>query len=110
MRAARLAELAKLVDANKIAASEPAGKVMERMMEVDAPAEKIAADLGLLQVSDDSAVDAAIEAVIAKNPQPLADYRAGKQAAMGALVGMVMKSAKGLNPRVVQERLRQRLG
>jgi aspartyl-tRNA(Asn)/glutamyl-tRNA(Gln) amidotransferase subunit B len=47
--------------------------------------------------------------MIAKNPQPLADYKAGKQAALGALVGMVMKSGKGLNPKVVQERLRQRL-
>jgi aspartyl-tRNA(Asn)/glutamyl-tRNA(Gln) amidotransferase subunit B len=110
IRPNRLAELAKLIDANKIAASEPAGKVMERMMEVDGPAEKIAGELGLLQVSDDSSIDAAIEAVIAKNPQPLQDYRSGKQAAMGALVGMVMKSGKGLNPKVVQERLRQKLG
>jgi aspartyl-tRNA(Asn)/glutamyl-tRNA(Gln) amidotransferase subunit B len=109
LNASRLAELAKLIDANKLAASEPAGKVMERMIEADASPEKIATELGLLQVSDDSAVDAAIEAVIAKNPPPLADYRAGKQAAMGALVGMVMKSAKGLNPKVVQERLRQKL-
>jgi aspartyl-tRNA(Asn)/glutamyl-tRNA(Gln) amidotransferase subunit B len=109
LRPARLAELAKLIDANKIAAAEPAGKVMERLMEVDAPVEKIAGELGLLQVSDDSSIDAAIDAVIAKNPQPLQDYRAGKQAAMGALVGMVMKSGKGLNPKVVQERLKRRL-
>ena len=65
--------------------------------------------LGLLQLSDDTAIDAAIDAVLAKNPQPLSDYRAGKQAAMGALVGMVMRSAKGLNPKVVQERLKDRL-
>jgi aspartyl-tRNA(Asn)/glutamyl-tRNA(Gln) amidotransferase subunit B len=47
--------------------------------------------------------------VIAQNPPALADFKAGKQAAMGALVGMVMKSAKGLNPKLVQERLRAKL-
>jgi aspartyl-tRNA(Asn)/glutamyl-tRNA(Gln) amidotransferase subunit B len=61
-------------------------------------------------VSDTGAIDAAIDALIASNPRPLQDYKAGKQQAMGALVGMLMKSAKGLNPKVVQERLKARLG
>jgi aspartyl-tRNA(Asn)/glutamyl-tRNA(Gln) amidotransferase subunit B len=47
--------------------------------------------------------------LLAQNPKPVQDYKAGKQAAMGALVGMVMKSAKGLNPKIVQERLKQKL-
>jgi Asp-tRNA(Asn)/Glu-tRNA(Gln) amidotransferase B subunit len=34
----------------------------------------------------------------------------GKQAALGSLVGMVMKSSKGLNPKLVQERLKAKLG
>jgi len=106
----RLAELAQLIDQNQLAASEPAGKVMEAMLERDESPRSLAQSLGLLQLSDDSATDSAIDAVLAKNPQPLQDYRAGKQAAMGALVGMVMKSTKGLNPKVVQERLKQKLG
>ncbi|HEX8520643.1 MAG TPA: Asp-tRNA(Asn)/Glu-tRNA(Gln) amidotransferase subunit GatB [Tepidisphaeraceae bacterium] len=105
----RLAELAKLIDQSKLAAAEPAGKVLEKLLDQDAPAEQVAQDLGLLQSSDTGAVDAAIDTLIAKNPQPLQDYKAGKQAAMGALVGMVMKSTKGLNPKIVQERLRERL-
>jgi aspartyl-tRNA(Asn)/glutamyl-tRNA(Gln) amidotransferase subunit B len=105
----RLAEVAALIDQNKIAAAEPAGKVLERLLETDAPAEQIASELGLIQSSDTGAVDAAIDALIAQNPKPLADYKAGKQAALGALIGMVMKSGKGLNAKVVQERLRQRL-
>ncbi len=105
----RLAELAKLIDASKLAAAEPAGKVLERLLDQDAPAETVAADLGLLQSSDTGAVDAAIDALIAQNPRPLEDFKAGKQAAMGALVGMIMKSTRGLNPKVVQERLRSRL-
>ena len=109
LRPNRLAELAQLIDQNKLAASEPAGKVMEAMLERDESPQSIAQSLGLLQLSDDTAIDAAIDSVLAKNPQPLSDYRAGKQAAMGALVGMVMRSAKGLNPKVVQERLKDRL-
>ena len=54
--------------------------------------------------------DAAIDKLIAENPKSLQDYKAGKQAALGSLMGMVMKSAKGLNPKMVQEALRKRLG
>ena len=106
----RLAEIAKLIDANKLAAAEPAGKVLERLIEKDDSAEAVANELGLLQSSDTSAVDAAIDAIIAQNPKPLQDLKAGRMAAMGALVGMIMKSSKGLNPKVVQERLKAKLG
>lgn len=104
----RVAEIARLIDDNKIAASS-AGAVFDKLIEEDAPAADIAKALGLIQVSDSGAIDSAIDALIASNPQPLQDFRAGKQAAMGALVGMVMKSAKGLNPKLVQERLREKL-
>jgi aspartyl-tRNA(Asn)/glutamyl-tRNA(Gln) amidotransferase subunit B len=106
----RLAELANLVAAGKLAASEPAGLVLEKLLERDAPAEQVAAELGLIQVSDTTAIDAAIDAVVAANPKPLQDYKAGKQSAMGALVGLVMKSGRGLNAKVVQERLKQKIG
>jgi len=109
LRPNRLAELAQLIDQNKLAASEPAGKVMEAMLERDESPQTLAQSLGLLQLSDESAIDSAIDSVLAKNPQPLQDYRSGKQAAMGALVGMVMKSVRGLNPKVVQERLKKKL-
>ncbi len=104
----RVAEIAKLIDANQLAPSS-AGGVFDKLMEEDAPAEQIARSLGLIQTSDTGAIDAAIDELIAKNPPPLVDFRAGKQAAMGALVGMIMKSGKGLNPKIVQERLRQKL-
>jgi aspartyl-tRNA(Asn)/glutamyl-tRNA(Gln) amidotransferase subunit B len=105
----RLAELANLVAGGKLAASEPAGLVLQRLLEKDAPAEQVAAELGLIQVSDTGAIDAAIDAMIAANPKPLADYKAGKQSALGALVGMVMKNGRGLNAKMVQERLKQKL-
>jgi aspartyl-tRNA(Asn)/glutamyl-tRNA(Gln) amidotransferase subunit B len=105
----RLAELANLVAGGKLAASEPAGLVLQKLLEKDAPAEQVAAELGLIQVSDTGAIDTAIDAMIAANPKPLADYKAGKQSALGALVGMVMKNGRGLNAKMVQERLKQKL-
>jgi aspartyl-tRNA(Asn)/glutamyl-tRNA(Gln) amidotransferase subunit B len=105
----RLAEVAKLVDENKVAAAEPAGKVLERLLDSDAPAEQVAGELGLIQSSDGGAVDAAIDALVAQNPKSLQDYKGGKEAALGSLVGMVMKSGKGLNPKAVRERLVERL-
>jgi len=105
----RFAEVAKLIDASKLAASA-AGAVFDKLLEGDAPAEQVAGSLGLIQSSDTGAIDAAIDALIAQNPKSLQDYRAGKQAAFGSLMGMVMKSAKGLNPKLVQERMKAKLG
>jgi aspartyl-tRNA(Asn)/glutamyl-tRNA(Gln) amidotransferase subunit B len=104
----RVAEIAQLIDANQLAPSS-AGAIFDKLVEQDAAPEQIAKSLNLIQSSDTGAIDEAIDALIAKNPPPLADFKAGKQAAMGALVGMIMKSGKGLNPRMVQERLRQKL-
>jgi len=109
--AGRIAEIARLVEAGRIAASkETAGSIIARLAEKDQPAEQAAADLGLIQSNDTGPIDAAIEALIAQNPKSLADYKAGKQAAFGSLVGAIMKSTKGLNPRLVQQRLKERLG
>jgi aspartyl-tRNA(Asn)/glutamyl-tRNA(Gln) amidotransferase subunit B len=105
---ARFAEIAKLLEANKIAAST-AGVLLDKLAEADRPPEALAVELGLMQVSDTSAIDAAIDAMIATNPKSLADYKAGKQSAMGSLIGMVMKNGKGLNPKLVSERLREKL-
>lgn len=105
---ARVAQAAALIDGQKLAAAN-ALPLFEKLLEADAPAEAAAAALGLLQISDHSAIDAAIDAVLAQNPKPLQDYRAGKPSAMGALVGMVMRGGKGLNPKLVQERLKEKL-
>jgi aspartyl-tRNA(Asn)/glutamyl-tRNA(Gln) amidotransferase subunit B len=49
--------------------------------------------------------------VIAANPKPVADIKAGKTKAMQALIGQVMKATKGsANPEVVQKLLKQKLG
>jgi len=71
--------------------------------------EILAASLGLIQTTDVGAIDAAIDELISQNPKSLQDYRGGKQAALGSLVGMTMKLGKGLNAKLVQERLKEKL-
>ena len=106
---ARVAEIARLIDANRIAASS-AGALFDKLADNDAPAEALAAELGLVQVSDAGPIDAAIDALIAENPKSLQDYRGGNKASLNALLGAIMKAGKGLNPKLVRERLVAKLG
>ncbi len=110
IRPVHLGQIAALVSANKIAASKETAKtLLAALAGTDSSAEETATRLGLMQVSDSGAINAAIDALIAQNPKSLQDFKAGRQAALGALVGMVMKSGKGLNPKLVQEQLKKRL-
>ena len=106
--ARRFAQVAQLIDQSKVSVGS-AGAIFDRLLEKDAEPEQLALELGLAQVSDTSAIDAAIDAVLSKNPPALQDFKAGKQAAFNALFGMVMKNAKGLNPKMVQEQLRRKI-
>jgi aspartyl-tRNA(Asn)/glutamyl-tRNA(Gln) amidotransferase subunit B len=102
----RLAEIAALVAAGKLAGNKETAKtVIAALVEQDQPAEQAAAKLGLIQSTDTGEVDTLVDALIAENPKSLQDYVGGKQAARGALIGMIMKRAKGLNAKVVGERL-----
>ena len=67
--------------------------------------DQIVATKGLAIVQDDGAIHNAIAAVIARNAKAVADYRAGKQAAIGALIGQVMRELKGADAQAVRERL-----
>jgi aspartyl-tRNA(Asn)/glutamyl-tRNA(Gln) amidotransferase subunit B len=107
--AARFQEVAAMIDADQLAASS-AGPIFDRLLEDPGKsAAAVAQELGVVQVSDTGEIDAAIDKLIAENSKSLQDYKAGKQAALGSLMGMVMKSAKGLNPKLVQQRLKERL-
>lgn len=65
---------------------------------------------GLRQVSDQSALESIVEQVIAEMPGPAEQFRAGKEGALNALVGGVMKRTRGsANPQVARELLRGRL-
>jgi len=66
---------------------------------------------GLKQISDTGALDAIVAEVLATNPKQVDQYRGGKTAVIGFLVGQVMKASRGqANPGVVNELLRSKLG
>ncbi len=108
LEGAHIAKVAGLMDSNQIAAAS-ALPLLRELSNTDADVEATAQKLGLIQSSDTGPIDAAIDALLAQNLKPVQDYKGGKQAALGSLVGMIMKSTKGLNPKLVQERLKQRL-
>ncbi len=65
---------------------------------------------GLKQISDASAIERIIDEVLAANPGPVAEFRAGKDKAFNSLVGQAMKATKGkANPQQVNEILRRKL-
>ena len=84
--------------------------VLEEMFDSDKKAADIIAEHGFSQISDTSVLDSAVAKIIEANPKPVADYKAGKQAAIGFLVGQVMKETKGqANPGMVKELLEKAL-
>jgi len=73
-------------------------------------ADTIIESRGLKQVSDASAIEPIIDAVLAANPKSVEEFRAGKDKAFNALVGQVMKASKGkANPQQVNDLLRRKL-
>jgi len=65
---------------------------------------------GLKQVSDASAIEPLIDAVLAANQKSVEEFRAGKDKAFNALVGQIMKASKGkANPQQVNDLLRKKL-
>ena len=70
----------------------------------------LAREHGLMQVSDDGAMGAWIDAALAGNPKAVAAVKAGKDAAIGALVGAVMKLSKGqANAQTVGPMIRKKI-
>lgn len=63
------------------------------------------------QVTDTSAIEVVIDAVLAANPDNVASYRGGKTALIGWFVGQVMKQSQGkANPGLVNKLLKEKLG
>ena len=104
-----LADLIREVEAGRVSTTN-AKTVLATAFESGESPQKIIAREGLGQVSDTSAIDAEIDAVVAEFPDQVAEYRGGKAALFGFLVGQVMKRTAGrADARVVNERLRARL-
>jgi aspartyl-tRNA(Asn)/glutamyl-tRNA(Gln) amidotransferase subunit B len=104
-----LAGLLKRVADNTIS-GKIAKDVLEAMWQEGAAADAIIEARGLRQITDESAIERAIEAVMAANPSQLADYRSGKDKLFGFFVGQVMKATAGkANPARLNELLKKKL-
>ncbi|MDG4576058.1 MAG: Asp-tRNA(Asn)/Glu-tRNA(Gln) amidotransferase subunit GatB [Defluviicoccus sp.] len=85
--------------------------VFEIMAETGADPRAIVAERGLRQITDEGAIEAAVDKVIAANPTQVEQFRAGNDKVLVWLVGQVMKATQGkANPKAVNELLRQKLG
>jgi len=74
-------------------------------------ADEIIEAQGLKQITDTGAIEALVDEVLAANPANVAEFKAGKEKALNALVGQIMKAAKGkANPQQVNDLLRKKLG
>lgn len=105
----RLGTLIRLIDSGEIS-GKIAKTVFEEMLHSGEEPLAVIQRLGLVQISDESALAAVIEKVKAANPKQLADYRAGKEKLFGYFVGQVMKETKGqANPGIVNELLQRGL-
>lgn len=105
----QLASLLQLMDKGTIS-GKIAKTVFEEMFATGKDAETIVKEKGLVQISDEGAIAAIVDEVLEKNPKTVADYRAGKERALGFLVGQVMKATRGkANPNLVNKLLKEKL-
>jgi aspartyl-tRNA(Asn)/glutamyl-tRNA(Gln) amidotransferase subunit B len=107
--AARLAGLLKRI-ADQTISGKIAKEVFEAMWASGVGADAIIEEKGLKQITDSSAIERAIDEVMAKNAGQLADYRSGKDKLFGFFVGQVMKATQGkANPAQLNELLKKKL-
>ncbi|MDI3340802.1 MAG: Asp-tRNA(Asn)/Glu-tRNA(Gln) amidotransferase subunit GatB [Sphaerobacter sp.] len=106
---AQLRRLIALVDAGTITLRS-AKEVLIAVHETGSDPDALVAERGLAQVSDAAQLEAVVRTVLAENPAAVADYRKGKKAAIGFLLGQVMRHLRGTaNPAVARQLLEQAL-
>ena len=99
----KLAKLINLLEDKKIN-SKQGKQVLEEMLNTGLDPEEITAKLGLAQISDLSEIQKIVDEVIKNNQQSVSDYKAGKDRALGFIVGQVMKASHGkANPSLAKE-------
>ena len=105
-----MVNIAALIQAGTINTNIAQQKVFPEMIKSRKPSATIVLEQGLAQVSDTGAIEKIADEVIAANPGPAADFKAGKVAALNFLKGQVMKLSKGkANPGVAGEILERKL-
>ena len=101
--AKQLGKLVILVDKGTISSSI-AKKVLEELFQNPRDPEEIVKEKGWIQISDEGAIKEVVQKVLEANPQSIQDYKAGKDRALGFLVGQAMKQTKGkANPQLLNK-------
>ena len=110
IQAERLAGLVARIADNTLS-NKLAKQVFEVMWtDISASADSIIEQQGLKQITDSGAIEAIIDEVLANNAKSVEEYKAGKEKALNALVGQVMKASKGkANPTQAQELMKAKL-
>ena len=104
-----LGELVKLIDDGKIS-SAIAKKVLEEMFENPNSPNKIVEEKGWIQISDEGAIKEVVTKILDNNPQSIIDFKAGKDKALGFLVGQAMKETKGkANPQLLNKMFKEEM-
>lgn len=105
----QLGNLILLIDKGTISTSI-AKKVLEELFENPREPEEIIKEKGWIQISDEGAIKEVVLKILAANPQSVADYKAGKEKALGFLVGQAMKETKGkANPKMLNEMFKKEM-
>ena len=98
-----LGELVVLIDKGTIS-SAIAKKVLEELFNEPKMPSKIIEEKGWVQISDEGAIKEVVAKILADNPQSIVDYKAGKDRALGFLVGQAMKATRGkANPQLLNK-------
>jgi aspartyl-tRNA(Asn)/glutamyl-tRNA(Gln) amidotransferase subunit B len=105
----QLAGMLRLIDSGTIS-SKIAKTVFAEMYKTGKDAEMIVKEKGLLQISDESAIEKAVDEIIAKHPNEAERFKGGEEKLLGFFVGQVMKATKGKsNPQIVNDLLKKKL-
>ena len=105
----QLAKLVMLIDKGTISSSI-GKKVLVELFENPRDPEDIIKEKGWIQISDEGAIKEVVLKIIEANPQSVADFKAGKERALGFLVGQAMKETKGkANPQMLNKMFAEEL-
>jgi aspartyl-tRNA(Asn)/glutamyl-tRNA(Gln) amidotransferase subunit B len=107
--AQNLGKLINLITTNKIS-SKIAKDVFPIMLDENKDPNIIVEEKNLIQITDTSAIESAIDNVIKNNPSQVVEFKSGKEKVLGFFVGQVMRETKGkANPQIVNEILKEKL-
>lgn len=104
-----LGKLINLIDSN-IISGKIAKEVFPEMLKSNVDPEIIVKEKGLIQITDTSEIEKAIDEIISQNEKQVEEYKSGKDKVFGFFVGQVMRATKGkANPQIVNDLLKQKL-